>query len=272
MNPPTWRYLSAVRNEYQVPADCGRGAEGSTDRVLLRALDARRPRHAAEGPVARGHRGSLRRHGLLLGRRADLLAAARCRQPRPSATRAATRRTRPTRRRAAVAPGTPRRCSSRTTPLSPHRSCCSRPSGRTTTRRRASARATTGAPSTARRSTGRRTPSALPSRRPRQRSRPSSPSTGSVPSRPRCGRPPRLGSSGTPRLPPAVTVQEPRRLLQPRARSGLTCQVGRAPVQLTRRGVTARAGRPSAHGHFGSAAATSGGPPPTPGAKRPSGT
>ena len=56
------------------------------DRVLHRADHPRGPRHPPRGPVARRHRGALRRHGLLLGRRADLLAAARRRDDRGRAT------------------------------------------------------------------------------------------------------------------------------------------------------------------------------------------
>ena len=59
---------------------------------------ARRPAHPARGSVARRHRGALRRDGLLLGRRAHLLAAARASsRPRP-ATWAGSPRTPPTRR------------------------------------------------------------------------------------------------------------------------------------------------------------------------------
>ena len=55
------------------------------------------------------------RHGLLLGRRADVLAAPTASTRPPSATRAASRRTRRTRRCAAAAPATPRSCSSSST-------------------------------------------------------------------------------------------------------------------------------------------------------------
>ena len=96
-------------------------------------------------------------------------------------------------------------------------SCCSRRSGRTTTRPRATARATTSAPSTARRSTGpppsrsggRGDPRRVPGR--------SCTATASARSPPRCA-PPRRPATVLLRrgLPPAVPPQEPRRLLQPR--------------------------------------------------------
>ena len=72
-------------------------------------------RHPARGPLARGTEVALRRHGLLLGRRADLLAAARRRDDRGRLPGRLHARTRPTRRPAPAAPATPRPCSSPTT-------------------------------------------------------------------------------------------------------------------------------------------------------------
>ena len=67
--------------------------------------------HPAEAAVPRGHADRRRRHGLLLGRRARVLAARRRLHAPRSATPAATRRTPPTRRPAPAAPATPRPCS-----------------------------------------------------------------------------------------------------------------------------------------------------------------
>ena len=114
---------------------------------------AHRARHAAARPVAGRARGRVLRHGLLLGRRADLLADARASTRPRSATRVGSPRTRRTRRPAPAAPVTPRPSRSSTTrPRSPTPTC-SRCSGRTTTRPRACGRATTSARSTGRRST-----------------------------------------------------------------------------------------------------------------------
>ncbi len=68
-------------------------------------------------------------------------------------------------------------------------SCCSRRSGRTTTRRRPTGRATTSAPPTARRSTGRPRASGSPPRRRARRSRRCSTTTATGRSRPRSARP-----------------------------------------------------------------------------------
>ena len=68
------------------------------------------------GPVSRGRRDRRLRHGLLLGRRADLLGSRPACTPPRSATPAASRPTPPTRRSAAGAPATPRSCSSPSTP------------------------------------------------------------------------------------------------------------------------------------------------------------
>ena len=121
-----------------------------------RPEDPRRARHPARGPVAGGPRGRVLRDGLLLGRRADLLAGARRRDstavgyqggitPNPTYEETCTGAHRPHR-------GRPGR-------LRPGRGLlrgrCSRCSGRTTTRPRATGRATTSAPSTGRRSTRR---------------------------------------------------------------------------------------------------------------------
>ena len=69
-----------------------------------------RARHAARAAVPRGHRDGDLRHGLLLGRRAQLLGGARRVHHRRGLRRRATRRTPPTRRCAAGAPGTTRWC------------------------------------------------------------------------------------------------------------------------------------------------------------------
>ena len=115
---------------------------------LPRARHALRARHAARAALPRRHRAGDRRHGLLLGRRADSGRRPACTPP-PSATRPATRPTPPTRRSAAGAPATTRWCSwSSGRPRSPSTRCCGC-SGRATTRPRACARATTWAPSTA---------------------------------------------------------------------------------------------------------------------------
>ena len=75
-------------------------------------------------PFPEGVRDGRLRHGLLLGRRARVLAGPRRLQHGCRATPAATPRTRPTKRSAPAAPGTPRPCSSCSTPTrSPTRSC-----------------------------------------------------------------------------------------------------------------------------------------------------
>ena len=149
----------------------------------------RRARDAAEAAVPRGLRAGDRRDGLLLGRRARVLAGARRvhdggrlrrrLHAQPDLRGGLLRAHRPHRGGAGrVRPGQD---------LATRRSCgCS---GRTTTRPRACARATTSAPSTARRSTGRPRSSA---RWPRRRATPS-PSACGPPatrrSRPRSRRP-----------------------------------------------------------------------------------
>ena len=107
-------------------------------------------RHAAAGAVPRGRPDRDLRHGLLLGRRADLLGSRRRLHDRGRLRRRDHARTPPTRRSAADAPATPRSCSSPSTPPRPATRRCCGCSGRGTTRPRACARATTSAPSTAR--------------------------------------------------------------------------------------------------------------------------
>ena len=129
----------------------------------------RRARHAAHAAVPRGDRAARRRAGLLLGRRAPVLAAPRRLHDRrrlrrrlhaePDLRGGLLRLDRPHRGRARrVRPGEG---------LARRRSC--RRSGRATTRPRACARATTSAPSTARRSTtlGRRSSAAVEASRER---------------------------------------------------------------------------------------------------------
>ncbi len=132
-----------------------------------RSRDADRRAHAARGAglaaagaISGGCGAGGLRDGLLLGRRADLLAGPRGLHDGGRVRRAGTPRTPPTRRSARGAPGTPRRCSSPSTPPRPPTRRCSGCSGRATIPRRGCARATTAAPSTARRSSGTGTPSA----------------------------------------------------------------------------------------------------------------
>ena len=76
-------------------------------------------------PFPDGPRAGGLRPGLLLGRRAQVLAARPASTRRRSVTPAASRRTRPTRRSAPGAPATPRSCSwSSTRSRSPTRRCC----------------------------------------------------------------------------------------------------------------------------------------------------
>ena len=146
--------------------DRRRGAARPPEPSVRRARAPLRARHAARAAVPRGARAGHLRHGLFLGRGAQVLGGATaCTRPR-SATRAASRRTRRTKRCARVAPVTPRPCSSCSTRRSRRTTRCCACSGRTTTRRRACARATTSARSTARRSTRSAT-----RRRPRPRRR-----------------------------------------------------------------------------------------------------
>ena len=133
------------------------------------AKPAFRQRQPAEGPLSGGARDRDVRHGLLLGRRAQVLGAGRRHlRHRGRLCRRATRPTRPTRRSAPAAPATTRWCWwSSTRRRSPTRSC-SRRSGKTTTRPRACARATTSARSTAPASTRRRRRRRRPPRSPRR--------------------------------------------------------------------------------------------------------
>ena len=124
------------------------------------ARGPRGARHPDRAALPRGARARALRDGLLLGRRAHLLAGAGRLHARRSATPAATRRTRPTRRSAPGGPATTRSCGWSSTPPSRATTRCCSASGRATTRPRACARATTWAPSTGRASTSTRTPSA----------------------------------------------------------------------------------------------------------------
>ena len=128
-----------------------------------------RPSPSAQGAVSGGSRDRDVRHGLLLGRRAQVLGAGR-RHPhhRGRLCRPATRPIRPTRRSAPAAPATTRWCWWSTTRRRSPTSACSRRSGRATTRPRACARATTSARSTAPASTRSRPRSAKPPRRRRR--------------------------------------------------------------------------------------------------------
>ena len=144
-------------HDMPAPADTlpGRGPNAGTGPTACSApRSSRLSRRARAGDV---------RDGLLLGRRAQVLEAARRLLDRGRATPAASRRTRPTRRCAPGGPGTPRPCWSSTTRRRSPTTTCSRRSGRATTRPRGCGRATTSARSTARRSTRRR-PAARPRR------------------------------------------------------------------------------------------------------------
>ena len=75
----TWLFGSALKSTMVEPER----ALAGRDRVRLhRPDDPHGPRHPAAGPVARGHRGALRRDGLFLGRRAHLLEDPRRRHDR----------------------------------------------------------------------------------------------------------------------------------------------------------------------------------------------
>ena len=149
-----------------------------------RPRPAHRARHAAPAAVPRGHRGRAVRPGLLLGRRAPLLAApGRVHHGRRLLGRLHEE---PELRRGLLRPHRPHRGRARR--LRPQgaalrASSCAR-SGRATTRRRACARATTWAPSTARRCTGRPTRSARSRSARATPTRPRSPSAAAARSRP----------------------------------------------------------------------------------------
>ena len=96
------------RMKVQMPG-AGGGAAG-TRRRRCRCRPALRAGHADRAAVPGGHRARPVRDGVLLGRRADVLAGSGVSSPRPSATRRATRRTRRTRRSAPPAPATTRSC------------------------------------------------------------------------------------------------------------------------------------------------------------------
>ena len=130
---------------------------------------ARRARHAARAAVPRRDRDGGLRDGLLLGRRAPLLAAARRLHDRGRLRR--RHDAQPDLRGDLLRPhrahgGRPRRL--RPGAGSPTTSCCGS-SGRATTRPRGCGRGTTSARSTARRSTGRRRPAGGGARRRRTR-------------------------------------------------------------------------------------------------------
>src|SRR5699024_1925216 len=69
-----WRH---VRSSAPTHAHRRGGPPGSRPAALPGARAARGPRHPARGALAAGYRGPVRGHGLLLGCRADLLAARR---------------------------------------------------------------------------------------------------------------------------------------------------------------------------------------------------
>ena len=202
-----------ARSKTEMPAP-GAALPGRPDPIPTAETHLRQ-RPPAQGPVSRRRRAGDVRHGLLLGRRADVLEAAG-RLGRPRSATPAARTPNPTYQRGLLAagPATTRSCSS---PMTRGRSAtrpCSRPSGRATTRPRACARATTSAPSTARAST------------------PSPPSSAAAAEASRGAYQERLTAAGLGRitteivdapavllrrgLPPAVPRQEPRRLLRHR--------------------------------------------------------
>ena len=158
------------------PARSRRADSGS--RQAHRAGDAAAP------SVPRERRVPDRRHGLLLGRRANLLAdpgrvhdrrrLRRRRDAEPDLSRGVQRQDRPHRGR----------CWSPTTPPRSRPRRSSSASGRATTRPRVCARATTSARSTGRRSTGRTRPSTRPPSRPATRTPRPSPSAAWARSRP----------------------------------------------------------------------------------------
>ena len=112
--PVAWSACSdATRARWSTPTDALPGPP----RADAHPRPPPRDRHAARRPTSPdGIRDGRVRHGLLLGRRAQVLGAATAWSPPRWATPAATRRTPPTRRPAAAAPATPRSCSWPTTP------------------------------------------------------------------------------------------------------------------------------------------------------------
>ena len=176
----------------------------------------RRARHPARAAVPGGPRAGRRRDGLLLGRRARLLAG-----PRRLHDRGRLRR------RLHAEPDLRGGLLGRTGhteavlvvfdpqghELRPRSCACS---GRATTRRRACARATTSARSTARRSTTSTSPSSAPPPRRTPRRVPGAPARRPATARSR----PRSPTAGDVLLrravPPAVPREEPERLLRPR--------------------------------------------------------
>ena len=166
-----------------------RGGASGPRHAGLRPRATSRPRHADRTTVPRGNRASDLRHGLLLGRRADVLARAghlhdcgRLRRRVHAEPDLPGGLHRPHRAQR----GRPRRVRHRADDAT--RRCCAS-SGRATTRRRACARATTSAPSTAPGSTGRRRRSATPRSRRATCSRRSSRARATARSRPRSSRP-----------------------------------------------------------------------------------
>ena len=156
------------------------------------------------------------RPGLLLGRRAHVLAGAGRLRDRGRLRRRATRRTRPTRRSAPARPATTRWCSwSSTRRRRRYEALLQGCSGRATTRPRACARATTSAPSTA--------PGIYAYDDAQQRSRRGARATAFQQALGQAGYGTitteiarRAGVLLRRGLPPAVPRQEPRRLLRPR--------------------------------------------------------
>ena len=176
------------------------------------------PRHAARRAVARRHRRPRSSVSAASGAPRRSSGSCRASSRPPSATPVATPRTRPTRRSAPAGPATPRSCSSRTTRRRSATSSCSRCSGRTTTRPRACARATTSARSTARSSTPPTTSSgASPRRRATMyQEQLQAAGYGAITTEIADAGEPVLLRRG---LPPAVSRQEPERLLpEPRDR------------------------------------------------------
>ena len=173
-----------------------------------------RARHADQAAVPRGHRDGRLRHGLLLGRRADVLAGRRRLHDRGRLRRRL--HAEPDLRGGLLGPHRPHRGRARRVrpgeDLATRRCCGS--SGRATTRPRACARATTSARSTARRSTGtRRSSASAPRPRARcTRSGCSAAGHGEITTE--------IAEAGAVLLrrglPPAVPREEPERLLRPR--------------------------------------------------------
>ena len=201
-----------------------------------------RARHAARAALPGRHRARRVRHGLLLGRRAQLLGGARRVHDRRRLRGRASRPIPPTRRSARGAPATTRSCSwCSGRPCSPTRSCCGS-SGRATIPPRACARATTSARSTApgiyTDSEAQRRGAAALARRLRASDSRRRPRRDHHRDRPRARVLLRRG------LPPAVPGEEPRRVLRHR-RHGRVLP-GRRGRRLARRAGQQAAHRPHA--------------------------